>query len=98
MRFSDLIRRFFNRRRNPDLSKLTFFATERKGVEGYIEPRTATSPPTLVLVDRAGDHRRGAVQDPHDAVEFCEKLGIPVYDASVIGYPQRMRDFERRGA
>jgi hypothetical protein len=97
--FGDKIRAFFSRRSNPQLEGLTSFAADRKGVEGYIEPRTATSPVTLLLVDRDGDHARAAVRDPADAVAFCENLGIPVYDARVIGYPKRMRDFEknRRG-
>jgi len=29
-------------------------------------------------------------------VVFCERYALPVYDAAVIGYPQRMRDFEKR--
>jgi hypothetical protein len=92
--FGDFIRTFFNRRKNPELITLEEFARARKGVEGYVEPQTATSPTTLLLIDRDGDHRRGAVREAQDAVDFCERLGIPVYDAQVIGYPQRMRDFE----
>jgi hypothetical protein len=95
--FGDFIRRFFSKKRNPDLSQLETFAAEHKGVEGYVEPRTATNPTTLLLVDREGDHVRGAVTEPEDAIAFCERLGIPVYDAQVMGYPQRMRDFDRRG-
>jgi len=95
--FSDSIRNFFSRKRNPDLSKLAAFASERKGVEGYVEPRTATQPTTLLLVDRDGDSIRGPVREARDAVAFCERHALPVYDASVIGYPQRMIDFERRG-
>jgi hypothetical protein len=93
----DSIRNFFNRRRNPALKSLESFATERKGVEGYIEPRTATNPTTLLLVDRDGDNVRAPVRDPADAAAFCDKLGIPVYDAQVLGYPKRMVEFERRG-
>jgi hypothetical protein len=93
--FGDRIRAFFSRRSNPELDKLAEFAVARKGVEGYIEPRTATSPTTLLLVDRDGDHARAPVREPVDAAAFCERLGIPVYDAQVIGYPKRMRDFER---
>ena len=95
MSLGDSIRRFFSKKRNPDLGHLEAFATDRKGVEGYIELRTATQPTTLLLVDRDGDSVRGPVREPADAVAFCERLGIPVYDAAVIGYPQRMRDFER---
>ena len=96
MDFSDRIRGFFSRKNNPALKELEAFVTERKGVEGYIEPRTSTSPTTLLLVDRAGDHLRAPVREPQDAVVFCERYALPVYDAAVIGYPQRMRDFEKR--
>jgi hypothetical protein len=92
----DRIRGFFSKKSNPGLKELEVFAQERKGVEGYIEPRTATSPTTLLLVDRDGDHLRAAVREPDDAVAFCEGRGIPVYDAQVIGYPRRMREFEKR--
>ncbi len=95
MGLGDRIRAFFSKRSNPALRQLEAFATERKGVEGYIEPRTATNPTTLLLVDRSGEHLRGPVRDPAEAAAFCEGLGIPVYDAAVIGYPQRMKDFDR---
>ncbi|MDQ3981329.1 MAG: hypothetical protein M3271_01465, partial [Actinomycetota bacterium] len=92
----DRIRAFFSKKNNPGLKELEAFVEERKGIEGYIEPRTATSPTTLLLVDRVGEHLRAPVREPDDAVAFCESHGIPVYDAQVIGYPQRMRDFEKR--
>jgi hypothetical protein len=85
------------RRRSPALDGLSSFVEQHKGVEGYIEPQTATQPVTLLLVDRDGDSARAAVRDGRDAAAFCERSGIPVYDASVVGYPQRMVDFERRG-
>jgi hypothetical protein len=99
--FGDRIRGFFNKKNNPALTELEGFAAARRGVEGYIEPRTATSPTTLLLVDRDGDHLRAPVKEPLDATAFCERLSIPVYDAQVIGYPKRMKEFERnrrRGA
>lgn len=96
MSLGDSIRRFFSKKNNPALAELETFAAERKGIEGYIEPRTSTSPTTLLLVDRDGDHLRAPVREPEDAVAFCERHGFPVYDAQVIGYPRRMRDFERR--
>jgi hypothetical protein len=96
MSFGDRIRAFFSKKNNPDLRQLDAFVAERKGIEGYIEPRTATQPTTLLLVDRDGDHRRAAVREPEDAAAFCESKGIPVYDAAVIGYPSRMKGFERR--
>jgi hypothetical protein len=95
--FGDSIRRFFAKRRSPDLSELEAFLAERKGIEGYVEPRTATNPTTLLLVDRDGDHIRAAVREPEDAAAFCERHGIPVYDAQVIGYPSRMKGGPARG-
>ena len=94
--FGDRIRGFFSRRSNPGLDHLEVFASARKGVEGFIEPRTATSPTTLLLVDRDGDHLRAPVREPEDAAAFCLRLSIPVYDAQVIGYPKRMKDFDKR--
>jgi hypothetical protein len=95
--FSDSFKRFFSRRQSIDLGPLRAFVADRKGVEGYIEPRTATQPLTLLLVDRDGDTVRGAIRSPRDARDFCSQSSIPLYDASVIGYPQRMIEFERRG-
>lgn len=96
MALGDRIRAFFASKSNPGLKELELFVAERKGLEGYIEPRTPTSSTTLLLVDRDGDHRRAPVREPADAIAFCERSGIPVYDAQVIGYPKRMRDYERK--
>ena len=96
MGLGDRIRAFFAKKNNPALTELEEFAAARKGLEGFIEPKTPTSPTSLLLVDRYGEHMRAPVREPDDAVSFCERLGIPVYDAKVIGYPQRMRDFDKR--
>lgn len=96
MGLGDRIRAFFASKSNPALRELETFIAERKGIEGFIEPQTSTSSTTLLLVDRNGDHRRAPVRGPEDAVSFCERVGIPVYDAQVIGYPKRMKDFERK--
>ena len=101
MSFADRIRAFLSglgaagRKGSPALVELERFAQGRKGLEGFIEPETATSPTTLLLVDRHGEHLRAPVRAPRDAVAFGDRLGIPIYDAAVIGYPKRMRDFER---
>ena len=95
MALGDFIRRFFDSRRNPELGELEAFVSRHKGVEGYVEPRTATQSTTLLLVDRDGLTIRGAVRDREDAIAFCERHGLPVYDAAVVGYPRRM--VEHRG-
>ena len=87
---------FSNKKKGPELRNLHDWVAEHRGVEGYIEPRTTTNPTSLLLVDRDGDHARAPVRDPQQGRKFCERHGIPVYDAQVIGYPKRMRDFERR--
>ena len=96
MSLGDRIRAFFAKKNNPALTELEAFTSTRKGLEGFIEPKTPTSPTSLLLVDRYGEHMRAAVREPEDAVTFCERLGIPVYDAKVIGYPKRMREFDKR--
>lgn len=96
MGLGDRIRRFFSKRSNPALTDLETFVAERKGIEGFIEPRTPTSPTSLLLVDRDGDHRRAPVREREDAVAFCEAHAIPVYDAPVVGYPRRMKEFDKR--
>jgi hypothetical protein len=91
----DYIRGFFSKKRNPQLKQLEAFLASHQGVEGYIEPRTATQSTTLLLVDRDGASTRAPVRDPADAAAFCDQHSIPVYDAAVIGYPKRMLDYER---
>ena len=95
MGLGDRIRSFFSKRSNPALRELEAWASNRKGIEGFIEPRTATSPVTLLLVDRVGEHLRAPVREPEEAAAFCSRLSIPVYDAQVVGYPDRMRKRDR---
>ena len=95
MSLGDRIRAFFSKKNNPELTTLETFLAESEGVEGYIEPKTATNPTTLLLVDREGRHERAPVREPEDAFAFCERRGVPVYDVNVMGYPQRMKDFMR---
>lgn len=96
MALGDYIRGFFSKKRNPQLAELESFIGARKGIEGYVEPQTATQPTTLLLVDRDGASARAPVRDREDAVAFCERWSIPVYDAGVVGYPRRMVQYEKR--
>ncbi len=69
---------------------LEAFATSRRGVEGFVEPETPTTPTTLVLVAADGEwtRRRTTAQE---ARSFGARLGLPVYDVAAVGYPSRMR-------
>lgn len=81
----------FGKPKRDELEKLKGFAAKHQGVEGYLEPRTATFDQSLLLVARAGEWQRAAVADRKKAEAFCKKLGIPFYDAGIVGYPERMR-------
>lgn len=96
MGLGDYIRGFFRKRSNPALQELDRFVAEHKGIEGFVEPQTPTSPPSLLLVDRYGEHLRAPLREPADAYAYCESHAIPVYEAQVVGYPKRMKDFEKR--
>ena len=76
-----------------DLAHLEQFVATRRGVEGYVEPRTAVTETTIVLVAGDGEWTRRRVAGPDMARRLQQDLGIPVYDAQVTGYPQRMRDW-----
>ena len=81
---------------SPDRAHLEQFAKTRRGVEGYIEPRTAVTETTMVLIAHDGEWTRRRVPDAAAAHELANRLGIPSYDAAVVGYPQRMRDYNAR--
>ncbi|MEQ4205876.1 hypothetical protein ABN028_13690 [Actinopolymorpha sp. B17G11] len=81
-----------------DKTHLETFARTRRGVEGFVEPRTAVTDMTLLLVASDGEWTRRRVPDAAFAHEFANKLGVPSYDAQVVGYPQRMRDWTSRQA
>jgi hypothetical protein len=81
---------------NPDLKHLDEFARTRTGVEGFVEPRTAVTDVTLLLVAIDGEWTRRRVPSVEWAHDFANNHGIPSYDAAVVGYPQRMRDYNAR--
>ncbi len=76
-----------------DLDHLAAFVRSRPGVEAYLEPRTAVTETTLVLVAGSGEWTRRRVPGENGARDFAKKHSIPVYDAGIVGYPKRMRDW-----
>ncbi|SNR34518.1 oxidoreductase [Blastococcus mobilis] len=78
-----------------DLTHLEQFVATRRGVEGYVEPRTAVTETTIVLVAVDGEWTRRRIDGPHVARRLSRDLAIPVYDVQVTGYPQRMRDWSK---
>lgn len=79
-----------------DRKHLEEFVTTRIGVEGFLEPRTAVTEVTIVLIAKDGEWTRRRVPSAQWAHSWANKLGVPTYDAAVVGYPQRMREWNRR--
>ncbi|PZA22523.1 oxidoreductase [Modestobacter versicolor] len=79
-----------------DLTHLEQFVATRRGVEGYVEPRTAVTETTILLVAADGEWTRRRIAGPDVARKLSRDLAVPVYDAQVTGYPQRMRDWSAR--
>jgi hypothetical protein len=96
---------WWRRRRRPgtvreaesdDVRYLREWVRDRKGIEGFVEPRTAITDTTLLLVAIDGEWTRRRVPSAAWAHSFANKLGIPSYDAAVVGVPDRMREYNRR--
>lgn len=79
-----------------DVRHLEQFVSSRRGVEGFVEPRTAVNDVTLLLVAHDGEWTRRRVASVGWAHEFANRHRVPSYDAAVVGVPQRMRDYNRR--
>lgn len=79
-----------------DREHLEAFARTRRGVEGYLEPRTAVTEMTMALVAADGEWTRRRVPSPEAARAFGNAVGIPIYEVAATGYPRRMREWTAR--
>jgi hypothetical protein len=79
-----------------DRDHLTEFIRTREGVEAYLEPRTAVTDTTVLLVASDGEWTRRRIAGPEAAAALAKKHGVPLYEAALVGYPQRMRDWTAR--
>ncbi|HET6505107.1 MAG TPA: oxidoreductase [Amycolatopsis sp.] len=79
-----------------DTRHLDGWASARRGVEAYVEPRTTVTETTVVLIAHDGEWTRRRIGSLHAAQQFGRKRGIPVYEVAKVGYPQRMRDYTQR--
>lgn len=78
------------------LSHLEGFVATHTGVEVFLEPQTTMARTSLLLVAFDGEWTRRSIESPAWGRQFAGRHSLPVYDAAVIGYPQRMRDFNAR--
>jgi hypothetical protein len=67
----------------------------RRGVEAFVEPPTSVYAMTMVLVAADGEYLRRPIKDEKHARTLTRKHGVPLYDARIVGYPRRMRDYDR---
>lgn len=79
-----------------DTEHLREWAGQRYGVEGFLEPPTTVTETTLVLVAHDGEWTRRRIGGRDAAIRFTKGLAIPFYEVTKVGYPQRMRDYQRR--
>jgi hypothetical protein len=75
------------------VAHLEDFIATRRGVEAFIELPTTMTKATLLLIAYDGEWTRRSVESVAWARDFAARRGIPSYDAGVVGYPQRMRDY-----
>jgi hypothetical protein len=76
---------------NEKRTQIVGWLDSHEGVEAFVEPRTAISSLSVVLVDEVGEWRRFELRDDSTLRRLASERGFPVYDASKIGYPSRMR-------
>lgn len=74
-------------------SNLTKFLATHSGVEGWLEPATGINRESLLLVAGDGEWNRRVVPSLDWAHKFCVKRGVPVFQAGIVPYPKRMRDW-----
>ncbi len=80
---------------NADQQHLLEFIRTRRGVEGFVEPRTTVTDVTLLLVAHDGEWTRRRVPSEKWAHDFANRNGVPSYDAGLVGIPDRMRAYNR---
>ncbi|MBB6119089.1 hypothetical protein [Nocardiopsis algeriensis] len=88
--------RFDRTSEDSDVKALIEFARSRVGVEFFVEPETFATRTTAVAVAADGEWIRRRCGSPEVMRKVARKLAAPVYDAQIVGYPQRMRDWSAR--
>jgi hypothetical protein len=78
-----------------DRDGIVAFLDSRSGVEAYMEPKTAMSALSVVLVAGDGEWKRFELADDSFIRDLSRTRGLPVMDAMRTGYPERMRKYRR---
>ena len=79
----------------PDVLRdhLSGFVTTRRGVEAWLEQPTSFNKPSILLVAADGESTRRAIPSIDYGYDFAAGHDIPAYDAGVVPYPRRMREY-----
>lgn len=72
---------------------LSGFVTSRRGVEAWLEQPTNFNKPSILLVAADGESTRRAIPSIGFGYDFAARHDIPAYDAGVVPYPRRMREY-----
>lgn len=88
--------RFDRDTEDADMKALIEFAKSRVGVEFFVEPETFATQTTAVAVATDGEWIRRRVGSPEAIRKLASKIATPAYDVQIVGYPQRMRDWNAR--
>lgn len=72
---------------------LSLFVTTRRGVEAWVEQPTSFNPPSILLVAADGESTRRGLPSAGYGYHFADEHHIPCYDAGVVPYPKRMREY-----
>jgi hypothetical protein len=78
-----------------DLAALEAFVASRQGVEFYLEPETTATDTTVVAIAHDGEWIRRRTGSPRVAQQIARRRGVPLYEAAKVGYPERMRAWNR---
>lgn len=79
-----------------DFAHLEQFVATRRGVEAFLEPKTTVTDVTVLLIAHDGEWTRRRVPSVEAARVWGNRVGIPVYDVALVGYPKRMREYNER--
>ena len=72
---------------------LVDFIKTRRGVEAWVERPTSFNKASILLVAADGESTRRGLPSEEYAYELAAEQDVPCYDAGVVPYPQRMREY-----
>lgn len=75
---------------------LNDFVGTRRGVEAWVEQPTSFNPPSILLVAADGESTRRGLPSADYGYQFADEHNLPCYDAGVVPYPRRMREYGLR--